>query len=431
MLMYNLLITAGLIFLSPLVLASIMSIGKRRKTFLQRMGWYHRSKLESERHHAIPRLWVHALSVGEVLSAYPLTMRLKRLNPNAEVIFTASTLAGYQTACQLFAEHSIRLTYFPYDWIWAVRKAADLIDPTHIILTETDIWPNFLWEMQRRRVPVFLVNLRISDRTWRNYERFKRIVNKVYAAFDHICVQTRHEKQRLVQLGLASQRISITGNLKFDVPHYPTSLKQTSSWHRRLKISADHKVVVAGSTHEGEEAILCDVLKPYLSASDPPLRNLIIAPRDTRRSLSIRSQCRQLGLPCQTYSQLQKVEGGACPPVVVIDSIGILKEIYALAYIAFVGGSLVPAGGHNPLEPAFWGKPVIFGYDMRDFALIADYLLDAGGAMRVEDAAQLALAVRHLIENPKRAADMGKKALDVLRAHQGAVDRTLSCLNIR
>lgn len=425
---YNMLIAAGLFFGSPLLLALVAGTAKRRQTFCQRMGWQRYPWQGEVRRVKKRRIWVHALSVGEVLAAQPLMTRLMALSLDAELFFTASTLTGYQTAGRLFGASSVHLGYFPYDWIGAVHRVTAMIDPTHVIVTETDIWPTFLWEMKQRKVPVFLVNLRISDHTWKYYIKFKWVAGKIYEAFDRVCVQTPTDMDRLTELGVASDRICLTGNLKFDGFALPIDAISVLDWYQRLNIPTEHRIIVAGSTHEGEEAMLCDVLKSLQLKNHDV--SLIVAPRDPGRSPSLRSLCRQNGLQCELLSDVKKEKVSHWPQVLIVDVIGELKAIYRIAFTAFVGGSLVPCGGHNPLEPAFWGKPVLFGEDMRDFAVIADDMTNGGGAVRVKNATHLEAVLIHLLENPTAAADMGDNALNVMLSHQGAVDRTLSFLKM-
>jgi 3-deoxy-D-manno-octulosonic-acid transferase len=425
---YNTLICVVSFFLAPLLLALVAGTAKRRRTFCRRMGWRRFSWQTGQRRSETRRIWVHALSVGEVLAAQPLMTRLMASNSDAELFFTTSTLTGYQTAVRLFKTSYVHLGYFPYDWIGAVRRITRMIDPTHVILTETDIWPTFLWEMKRRGVPVFLVNLRISDHTWKHYKRFKWVVNIVYESFNRVCVQTQTEMDRLAELGVASHRICMTGNLKFDGSALPVDATSVLAWYHRLNIPKEHKVIVAGSTHEGEEANLCDVLKSLQLKNHDV--SLVVAPRDPGRSSSLRGLFRQNGLQCEFLSDVKKEKIGHWPQVLIVDAIGELRAIYRIAFAAFVGGSLVPSGGHNPLEPAFWGKPVLFGTDMRDFAVIADYLTTGGGAVRVKDALHLESVLIHLLDQPHAAKVMGDKALRIMEFHQGAVDRTLSFINM-
>jgi 3-deoxy-D-manno-octulosonic-acid transferase len=426
----NTLIAAGLIFFLPVLLPLITARAKRRHTFLQRMGWrqpYVRQP--SDRGCHAPRIWVHALSVGEVMAAQPMVNRLKRLNPDAGMFLTFSTLTGFQTARRLFPDHTVHLAYFPYDTIWSVRRVADKIAPTHVIITETDLWPTFIWEMNRRKIPVYLVNLRLSERTVKGYNRFKRLVRSVYHGLDHVCVQTPKEKIYLEALGVAPERISISGNLKFDGLAVGPDSNSETGWRKRLSLSPEQRLIVAGSTHEGEEIVICNALKPALLKSSGGL-SLIVAPRDPNRGLAVQTECRRIGLQAQRLSRLEKRNTSIFPQVVVVDQLGVLKGLYGLAAVTFVGGSLVPQGGHNPLEPAHWAKPVLFGPDMRDFDGVAHYLLNGGGAVQIHSGPHLRSVAEALLGNPQQALAMGQNALKVIRNHQGAVERTLFSLKL-
>jgi 3-deoxy-D-manno-octulosonic-acid transferase len=363
------------------------------------------------------------------MAARPMVSRLKELNPDADIFLTFSTLTGFQTALRLFPADTVHLAYFPYDTIWSVRRVADNIAPTHVIITETDIWPTFLWEMNRRKIPVYLVNLRLSRRTLKRYNRFKKVVCSVYNTFDHVCVQTPKEEAYLKELGVAAQRISITGNLKYDGAEVPSGPNAMTRWRKRLNVSPGQPVIVAGSTHEGEEAVICDALKPLLLKTSGGL-SLIAAPRDPNRADAVQTECRRIGLQALRLSRLEQWDANTFPQVLVVDRLGVLKELYGLAVVAFVGGSLVPMGGHNPLEPAYWGKPVLFGPDMGDFTQIAGHLLDGGAAVQIHNGAHLRSVVEELLSNTQQTAAMGQNALNVFRDHQGAVERTLSSLKL-
>lgn len=425
---YNTLLITGGLFLAPLLLPLVWTTEKRRRTFCQRMGWC-RYPWETEKQSTeSQRIWVHALSVGEAMSAFTLVKQLGELHPGAKIFFTASTLTGFQTARQHFGKQRVHIGYFPYDCILAVRMAFAKIRPTRVIITETDIWPTFLWEMQRRRVPVDMVNLRISDRTWKNYRRFRWLAGSLYAHFERVCVQTATEKRRLIKLGVSEDRIRITGSLKFDAAAASGSAKQLPMPFDDLCLPRGHRVIVAGSTHEGEEEMLCEALKPILF-KDPGI-TLMVVPRDPERSAAIQSVCRQHGLKVQRFSRMAAMQGKIYPQVVVVDAIGLLKDLYRMAYFAIIGGSLAPYGGHNPLEPAFWGKPILFGKDMQDFALIAEYLLTGGAALQVNDVDALQAVVVHLLKQPDTVQRMGQRALKVVNDHRGAVHRTLSHLEL-
>lgn len=427
-LIYNTILTIGALFLLPILMPLVLASAKRRRTFRQRMGWCrYRWQMDAKARHS-ERIWVHALSVGEVMSAQPLIEQVRKRCPDAELFVTVSTLTGFQTARRIIADPSIHLGYFPYDWIWAVRRVGGMIRPTRVIITETDIWPTFMWEMRRKKVPVDLVNLRISDRTWKNYKRFRFIVKSMYSAFDRLCVQTSKELERLTRLVIPTDRISVTGNLKFDSMDLNRTLQERTQLSDKLSVPEGHRILVAGSTHEGEEKVLCGALGSILN-NDATV-SMVLVPRDPGRSHEIQRLCRQHDLDSVLLSRMETLSRDHFPQVLIVDTIGLLRDLYGLAYLSFVGGSMAPFGGHNPLEPAFWGKPVLFGSDMSDFGLIAEYLVKSGGAVQVTDAEHLHLTVTRLMRNPELVKKMGRCTLDVVKAHQGAVDRTLAHLGL-
>ncbi len=429
-LFYNAMLVAGLFFLLPVLACLVAATVKRRHTFRQRMGWCRYPWQFGKGRPVDKCIWVHALSVGEVRAVQPLVTRLRDLYPDTRICLSTSTLTGFQMAGQLFSRQSeIGLAYFPYDWIWAVRKVASQINPYRVILAETDIWPNFLMEMHRRRIPVSLVNLRMSEGSWRRYRRFKRVAGCVFSGFEKIAVQSQKDLKRLTLLGLPPDKIAVTGNIKFDSIASISAADSAAQWKRDLGIAPGKRILMAGSTHAGEEKILLDVLGFLLNQDDALV--LVLAPRDPVRSTEVITLCSQQGLSAGLLSSLlNKDPGTGCPTVIVVDSIGVLKALYSMADIVFVGGSLVSCGGHNPLEPAAWGKPVLFGPDMKDFPVISDLLLEAQAARRVKDADELGRIIKRLLTDPQCAQKMGRRGLRVVHSHRGAVDKTLKFLSL-
>lgn len=429
--LYNGMILAGFAVLLPFIAYTVASTSKRRLTFRQRMGWCRSPWGKESGPRAEKSIWVHALSVGEVLAAQPMVVRLRQTRPESRICFTTSTFTGFQTARKLFGQQQgIGLAYFPYDWIGAVRRISSHINPSLVVLTETDIWPNFMMEMHRRRVPVSLVNLRLSERSWRNYRRFGWAARYLFGGLEKITVQQQLDMKRLISLGIEADKISVTGNIKFDSVAPVQVADSAAQWKRKLKIPSGMKVLVAGSTHAGEEAPLLEVLRALARCGAAPV--LILAPRDPMRSEEIAASCSALDLDADLMTGVLKrsPEVRACPQVVVVDTIGVLKALYCVADVAFVGGSLVPCGGHNPLEPAAWGKPVLFGPDMSDFSLISSLLLEARAARQVMNADELLPAVDRLLADPRLAADMGARGLKVVETHKGSVDNTLRFLGL-
>jgi 3-deoxy-D-manno-octulosonic-acid transferase len=347
--------------------------------------------------------------------------------PHIQLIFTASTLTGFQTAERIFAKRDIDLAYFPYDWIVSIRAVAAKINPHAVIIIETDIWPNFLIEMHRRCIPVYLVNMRLSDRAFRTYRHIKSMAGRLFGTFDTICAQTEQDAMRLCRLGVDPKRVVVTGNIKFDDVDQQNSDDIPDNWRLLKQAARQRQVVVAGSTHNGEEAALIDALRSVEDKMEPPL--LIIAPRDPDRSKQVLALCKRDGRRCCRLSDLLDGQQNQQPHVIVADFLGALKQLYGLADIAFVGGSLVSEGGHNPLEPAAWGKPVLFGPDMRDFHEIACWLIEAGGARQVAGKDRLGPLMFELLSSPALAKTIGGCARTVFLSNKGAVTKTLSCLD--
>jgi len=402
-------------------------------------------------------IWVHALSVGEVLAAFPLVQALQTRFPERPLILSASTQTGYRIAVQRFSSMVAGIVYFPYDLPFCIKKISNRIDPALMIIIETDIWPNFMHFMQTRNIPVMLVNARISENALRTYQRFGFFTKLMFSAFTTVCIQSQADVSRFIRLGVARERLELCGNIKFETQPINMSDLNIERFRRQLKIPAFDKIVVAGSTHPGEETIILDAwdrLKltesecgiqnaecgignlesgfPILNSQFPIPNSgtlLIIAPRDPRRAVSVRRLCKDAGFFAMTLKQWQKdgdSDSDEIPDVLIVDTIGMLKKLYAIAHIAFIGGSLVNCGGHNPLEAAAFSKPILFGPDMSDFALIRDKLSDAQAALHVSDADSLHNAFKKLLTDQSYAHKMGHNAYRLLHENKGAVAKTVN-----
>ncbi len=418
-LLYNLFLMIGTLLALPIAIPLTQATEKRRRTVRGRLGLTVSvpPPMPGER-----RIWVHALSVGEVLSALPLVAALRRRYPDEAIVFTASTLTGLAMARERMAPHVQGITLFPYDFLPSVRRITDRIAPWMVVMVETDLWPNFLHEMARRRVPVVLVNGRLSDRSFAGYRRFVSFFRPLFSRFAHVGAQSAEDARRFRRLGTAPDRVTVTGNLKFDGPRPEITPAALADLRTRLGMAPDRPVLVAGSTHPGEEAILADALTRIRRNGQAP--GIIVAPRDPGRAGEAVRVFREKGIHLRRLSADEPAADGA-----VVDSMGLLARLYGLADVAFVGGSLVPFGGHNPLEPAALSRPVILGPHMHAFREITAQLLAAGGAAVAPDAPSLAAAVGRLLADPDRAAAMGDRGRAVVEAHRGAVYRTLGAID--
>jgi 3-deoxy-D-manno-octulosonic-acid transferase len=273
---------------------------------------------------------------------------------------------------------------------------------------------------------VALVNARLSEKSFQGYRRFPAFTRRVVRCLALVCAQSPRDAARFHALGVPWGRLTVTGSLKFDQPAAVRGTEESAVWRRRLFLPPPAPVIVAGSTHPGEEELL---LKAFarLRADLPEVR-LIVAPRNPQRAIAVVRLFQAAGFTARTLENLSGSDGQRPWTVAVVDGVGILRSLYALADVCVIGGSFVPLGGHNPLEPAAWAKPVIFGGDMRNFREISQLLLDAGGAVRVADAPGLYHQTADLLQNPSRGRRMGRQAAAVLNANKGAVTRTVAAV---
>ena len=428
-LLYNIAFFIIVILGLPLIIPLVLISDKRRKTVLQRLGLI-RLPSEivrdgSERSNK-KRVWVHGLSVGEVLSAVPLVKLLNECSAASHLVFSASTKTGYEIANQHLADHVESIFYFPYDLAFSVNRITRKISPEVVVIVETDIWPNFLFEMKKRHVSVLLVNSRLSKASFEGYKRLEFFAKQVFLNFVHICVQSPADADRFHRLGIPVDRITVTGNIKFDEAHQTLGLNDVKKLKRSMSIGHTQKVLLAGSTHPGEEEILLKVFTRLKSYNSDVL--LIVAPRNPDRAGSIYRMFSSAGFSVGLLKEIKNIFTDKNFDVIIIDTMGLLKTLYAVSDIAIIGGSIVKCGGHNPLEPAAFSKPILFGEDMSDFTDISIMLLEAGGAACVKDAEELYDSVVSLLENDKKTLEMGKNALCVFNANKGAVERTIKVI---
>ena len=407
----------------PWILGWIALSRKHRKMFPHRLGLI-LPNLDNFRQYAPGKrkpIWIHALSVGEVWSANPLAIQMKQAFPDRPMVFSASTQTGFQLARERLGPTMDAVFPFPYDLGWAVRRMASHIDPCLVILVETDIWPGFLKEMNGRDIPVFWVNVRMSPRSFAVYSRFRSLSASLFGIFSGILVQSREDLHRFRDLGVEEDRLAVTGHFKFDQP-VPTDSTMAIFRKQIPAFHPEDPILIAGSTHPGEEEILLSAF-PTIRNSVPNLR-MVLVPRDPARSWEIRDLARKSGWSVCLFSRLTAPYPDR-PDLVIVDRIGLLRSLYASADIAVIGGSLLDYGGHNPLEPAVFAKPILFGPYMRDFQEIAEILVENGGAVRLKDPSELADAVTHLLEHPDLAGETGIRASQAMAAHRGAILRTI------
>lgn len=368
-----------------------------------------------------PHGWVHAVSVGEVIAAAPLVEGLRRAYPALPLVVTTVTPTGARVVTERFAGLA-RHRYFPLDFPGAVRRTIDAIDPVFFICMETELWPNTLRALAARGVPTMIANGRLSDRSFRRYRLVRGALRSVLADVRVFAMRSDEDARRIIALGAAPERVVVTGNLKNDAPADPAGAADL--WRRLLGLPAGQRVWIAGSTHRGEEATVLDAFL-RARARCPDLA-LLLAPRHPERAAEVVDLVRERGLAPVRRSRLP--EGRAPGAVVILDTVGELAGLYAIAEVVFVGGSLVPVGGHNVLEPAMRGKPVLYGPHTSNFREGALLLERSGGGLVVKDALELERELSRLLEDRDLARRVGDAARAAFAGRRGAVSATLDLI---
>ncbi len=393
------------------------------ESFLPRMGL----KLpEAPPPKGAPRIWLHGVSVGEILAALPLVQEIQNLLPHAALIITTGTETGQAVARKHFAPMGALVCYFPLDLPWAVHRYLGFLQPQLFIALDSEIWPNFLNLAHRRGVHLALANARLSEKSFRRFLKYRRYVIDIFKLFEIIAAGSAPDYERFRKLGLSPPKLHFTGNLKCD-RLLPAKHLKTGKRGRELDSLATHlnlsgnPVFLAASTHPGEEEV---VLAAYQELRGPyPALLLILAPRHPERAAQLGRVLAQRGLSFHLWSRLQSGRESRHHPVVVIDTIGDLFNLYGLADITFVGGSLIPHGGQNLLEPAAWGRVPLYGPHLHNFRWAQAILEEAGAGILVHDAPSLAAAARNLLDHPDLRETLGSQAQAALAQHQGAARR--------
>jgi 3-deoxy-D-manno-octulosonic-acid transferase len=335
--------------------------------------------------------------------------------PDKKICISTTTVTGQEMAKKIFSEE-VATFFFPLDLSGIVKKVINYIDPYMFVLFETEIWPNLIIEMKKRNVPVFLVNGRISDRSFKGYKKIAMFLKPVFRSISLFCMQTEDDAKRIIKIGAPARHVKVTGNVKYDVnTDAEINLPQAFD-----KIKGKD-IFVAGSTHPGEEQI---ILKTYekLSLNRPLV--LIVAPRHINRTEELINMCKSLSYEYVLFSQINNdnIEN----KIIIVDTIGHLKELYSIATVVFVGGSLVAKGGHNIIEPAIFSKPIIFGKYMNNFRAMAKNFVEKEAAIQLKNEEELYETVLKLFKEPALAIRMGKKAFLMISQNSGAVDNLIA-----
>lgn len=410
---YNLLWPIGLLLFLPRYLVKMFRRGGYRKKFGQRFGFYDvdlRRRLAAQ-----PPIWLHAVSVGEVAIALKLADKLRLLKPEARIALTTTTTTGFAFA-NTNASSWIEVMYTPLDFWPVVKRAFAAIQPQRVVLVEAEVWPNLVAEAHKRRIPIALVNARLSPRSEKRFRRFRFFVRPMFRQLDLVCVQRSEDVARWPVLGVDPRRIQVTGSVKYDAQDIHSSPTAPSESQGKFGL-----VLFGGSTHSGEEEVLG---RTFLDLrSQFPDLTLFVAPRHVERASRVRKKLEALSLGVRFVSEMN-FAADANPDCLLLDKTGELQHWYPIATVAFVGKSLLARGGQNPVEPIVAGVPVILGPHMENFAALAEALVAHDGAIRVKDAEQLKRAVGELLSDVDRRRALVRNAEAVIGQHRGATKRT-------
>jgi len=421
--LYSVLVLALAVIASPWFVYQALRYKKYVGSLGQRMGYLPVSfNMDAD-----ASIWIHAVSVGEVLTARPLTSDLKRRYPNLRMFLSTTTLAGQQLARRSVQDVDA-VFYFPFDLGIVVRRTLDLVRPRLFIMMETEIWPNLLRECHARGIKTAVVNGRLSARSFPRYRMVRAFMRRVLDHVDRFLVQSEESARRFIDLGADPARVVVTGSLKFDSLEVSSTALQARARDRVLRyfrMPASRPVIVAGSTMKGEESA---VLRAFRRVrANAPSTLLVIAPRNPERFGEVEQLVRSEGWKTARRSDLA-VDSEPRVDVVVLDTIGELATVYQIGTIVFVGGSLVATGGHNVLEPAVFGKPIVFGPHMSNFAEIADAFVTNGAGVQVAGEQDLDETLLSLMSDPVRRARLGAAARALVEANRGANEKSVTVL---
>ena len=414
-LVYSLLLACAALLSLPWWALQMLRLGKYRAGFKERLGLV-QARLKAAKPGSV---WIHAVSVGEVLAVSRLIAELKNNQPETQVFVSTATATGQRLARERFGE--AQCFFIPLDFGFAVRACLNALQPRLLILAETEFWPNLLHLARRRGTAIAIVNARISDRSFPRYRRFRWLFRRVLSNVDLFLAQTTADAERLRAIGAPTERVQVSGNLKFDIRQASTSKLAEDL---RAAIPKGLPVLVCGSTAEGEEEPVLRAFKQVQQQFSSAV--MILAPRHPERFDKVAALIASFDL---TFVRRSSWAAG-CPitgRVFLLDSVGELASVYALADIAFVGGSLVPVGGHNILEPAQFGAAIVVGPHTFNFREIVS-IFQHGGAVRAATAEELANTLFELLTNSEERERLGRRAKELFAQHAGATGRTLQAL---
>ncbi len=419
-LLYNLVLLITGLVLIPYYWLYGFRHGRSHRSIRERLGFYTSNQLVLFEQQII---WIHAASVGEARAVFPLLEGIRRKCSGYQILMTNMTENGHAIA-QNHPEVDICI-FPPFDVSWSVRRAFRQIKPVAIVIAETELWPNFCLQASRFNIPLILVNGRISDRSYSRYRLVRFFLKPLFDSFAVFCMQSQADKERIISLGAASDRVFNSGNLKYDNEIIIASAEHILKLKHRYRIPEQSLLLVAGSTHAGEEKQLIQSYLNVCSRMDKDL-HLILVPRHPERRREVRGVIRDSGLNCRYRSELtEAIPLQSTNEVLIVDTIGEVLDLYTMADLVFIGGSLVPVGGHNLLEAALVGKPVLFGPYIQNFKEISKKLMKSGAGIMVIGDKDLEDTTVKLLQDAVRRSAMGTAGQTLILENSGAVIRTL------
>jgi 3-deoxy-D-manno-octulosonic-acid transferase len=426
--LYSLALTLGVIVLLPRFAWDAVRHGKYVEGLSQRLG-----NIPSFTETLQKVVWVHCVSVGETLAARPLIEAIRLQYPSHSIIISTTTATGQEVARKMFGDLCAAVIYFPFDWRWCVRRALKRTRPSAVLITETEIWPNFLRECESASIPVAIVNGRLSATSFRRYGWIKAFIGKVLKGVRFAIMQTESDAERISELGLKSSRIKVSGNIKFDLGSDAAIDELANKLKSRFEFDGSRPLLVAASTHSPEEQILLDVFRRIKADRNGTAPRLLIAPRHPERFSETASVIDGSGFTWARRSD-QPLSSDKTAEIILLDTIGELRSTYALADVVFVGGSVANHGGHNLLEPAAAGACIITGPHTENFAEIVSIMLKSGAVIQLGDGpppesiASLLASIEELMDDTEKRRVMGQSALKVVEQNRGATRRTMEFL---
>ena len=421
---YNLLFPVVFLFMLPKFISRMLKRGGYGQHFEQRLGHFGTKTKAQLREHR--RVWVHAVSVGEIYVALRFMKAYRLAHPDARFALSTTTSTGHAIGLKEIDPRDV-LFYFPVDLPAIIKKVLRIIDPVRIVLVEGEFWPNLIRLADKRGIPLSLINGRMSKKSYRGYRRLKPLTADVLRRIDPICVQGAVDAERLIGIGARPESVQTMGTVKFDVAERDPAGEQVAQETMRAVHAPDDAVVLlGGSTWPGEEAVLCDLYKKLKAGNKNPF--LVLVPRHVERTDEVVQCLEEQGLSFVRRSQADALQLLEQPDVLLVDTTGELRNFYSVADIIFVGKSLLEHGGQNPIEPAMYGKAVVVGPNMENFPAVMEEFLRHEAIRQVDGVDALGSMVDRLILDPSGRAALGQRAAAVVAENRGVIERTVKQL---